>query len=128
MLNVEIHFNDTIAKYNLFHQAAVTLLQELHTLSPDKIYHRCATLTAMHHDLMENKDQLFSMMEFLGPGILETAYIGDFQRALDRSITACNSLYQEILAYRELLGSVDRPTTPAITNHFTPISPGTTVQ
>ena len=128
MLNVEIRFNDTIAKYNLFQQAAVALMQEIHSLSPEMIYHRCERLTAMHHEMMENKEQLFSMMEFFGPGILETSYIGDFQRALDKSITACEALYQEILAYRELLGSVDKPTTPAITDHFTSIPSGTTVQ
>ncbi|KAB2888463.1 MAG: hypothetical protein F9K32_16400 [Desulfobulbaceae bacterium] len=127
MLNVEIRFNTTIAKYNMFHQAAVALLQEIRSLSPDMIYHRCERLTAMHQELMENKEQLFSLMEFVGPGILETSYIGDFQRSLDKSIAACEALYREILLYRENLNAQVREDAHEV-DIFSLIPPGTTIQ
>lgn len=105
MQNVEMYFNDMIAKHNLFKQAATLLIKEAASLSPNDIHHRCEALSAMRKELTEDNDQLSIRMEFLGPGILDTFYIGDFQRALDKSILTCNSLYVEILVYKNNLTS-----------------------
>lgn len=105
MQTVEMYFNDTIEKYSLFKQAAVSLIQEIPSLSPELISNRCDDLTAMHHELTVNKEQFFIIMEFMGPGILETSHIGEFQRALDKSILACDNLYAKILVYKNELTS-----------------------
>ena len=100
-----MYFNDMIAKHNLFKQAASLLIQEVPSLTPNDIHHRCESLSTLRKELTEDNDQLSIRMEFLGPGILDTSYIGDFQRALDKSILACDSLYAKILVYRDALSS-----------------------
>lgn len=100
MQSVEMYFNDTIAKHSLFKQAASLLIQEVPALTPIELQHRCADLTSMRRDISENSDQLFILMEFMGRGILDTTYIGEFQRALDASIHTCDSLYAKILVYK----------------------------
>ncbi len=103
MQTVEMYFNDTITKYSLFKQAASLLIQEVSSLTPIEIQHRCAELSTLRQDLSENSDQLFILMEFMGRGILDTSYVGEFQRALDTSILTCDSLYAEILVYKNAL-------------------------
>ena len=127
MLSVEIYFNDTIAKYNLFKQAAVKLLQEVRLLSPEEIHDRCKHLTEMHRELMENKEQLFTIIEFVGPGILDTGYIGDFQRALDKSVAACDALYQEIVVYRNTMSAQEQKHHHEV-DFFSLIPPETPIQ
>ena len=100
MHSVETYFNDTIAKYSLFKQAATLLIQEISSLTPLDVRDRCERLSVMRQELVENSDQLFMLMEFMGRGILDTSYIGEFQRALDASILICDSLYAEITSYK----------------------------
>jgi hypothetical protein len=103
MQTVEMYFNDTIAKYSLFKQAATSLVQEIPSLPPIDIFHRCEDISALHKEATQNKDQLFIIMEFMGPGILDTSFIGEFQRVLDKSILVCDTLYVEILNYKDTL-------------------------
>jgi len=103
MQSVEMYINDTIEKYSLFKQAAVSLAQEIPALTPHVIHQRCEMLNAMHRELTKNKEQLFVIIEFMGPGVLDTSYIGEFQRALDKSILACDTLYAGILGYKDNL-------------------------
>ena len=105
MQSIEMYFHDTIEKYNLFKQAACSLIQEVHGLAAEDIYQRCKDLSTMQHELTENKDQLFILMEFIGPGFLDTSSVGEFQRALDKSILVCDTLYSEILIYKNNLVS-----------------------
>jgi hypothetical protein len=105
MQSVEMYFNDMIAKHNLFKQAATLLIQEVPSLAPHDIHHRCEGLSILRKELTENNDQLAILMEFMGPGLLNTSYIGEFQRALDKSLLTCNSLYAEILVYKNKMTS-----------------------
>lgn len=106
MKTVEMHFNDTIAEYSLFKNAATSLIQDIPSLTPNEINQRCAELSSIIRAITDNKNHLFDLMEFMGPGILDTSYIGEFQRALDKSILTCDTLYAEILAYKETLTSL----------------------
>lgn len=105
MQSIEMYFNDTIEKISLFKQAAILLVQEIHALTPEAVHQRCNNLSAMQVKLTENKEQLFIIMEFMGPGVLDNSFIGEFQRALGKSILACDTLYTEILAYKHNLSS-----------------------
>ncbi len=109
MQTIEMCFNNSIEKHSIFKQAATSLIQEIPSLSPHEIDHRCKELEILHNDLISNKDYLFALMEFMGPGILDNSYIGEFQRALDRSIAACDTLFTEILNYRKTLVSPTNP-------------------
>lgn len=109
MQTIEMCFNNTIEKHRIFKQAATTLIQEVSQLTPSEIDHRCQELEILHNDVTSNKDYLFTLMEFTGPGILDAAYLGEFQRALDKSIATCDNLYNEILKYRTQL-----PQSPAL--------------
>jgi len=44
-------------------------------------------------------------MEFMGSTILDTSYVGEFQRALDKSIVTCDSLHAELTLYRNTLAA-----------------------
>jgi hypothetical protein len=127
MLNVELYFNTIIAKHNVFKQAAILLLQDVPILNAEQICRRSEELTVMHRGLIEDKEQFFTIIEFFGPGILETAYIGDFQRALDKSVAACEALYQEIIVYRDKLSTQDRNDACEV-DLFSLIPPGTPIQ
>ena len=127
MLNVELYFNTVIAKHNVFKQAALVLLQDVQKLTPQQICQRSEELATMHKGLIEDKEQFFIIVEFFGPGILDTAYIGDFQRALDKSVAACEALYQEIIAYRDTLSQQVRSDVNEI-DLLSLIPPGTTIQ
>ncbi len=105
MQTIEMYINDTIAKYSLFKQAATQLIQEIPSLQPRDILHRCEDLTSQHKKIDQDKEQLFIRIEFMGPSILDTSYIGEFQRALDKTILACDLLHTEIAIYRESLAS-----------------------
>ena len=103
MQSVEMYFNKAIQKHSLFKQAATLLILEIPGLTPNDIHNRCTDLTIMQRELTDNKDHLFDLMEFWGPGILDTAFIGEFQRALEKSILTCDSLYSEVLHYKDTL-------------------------
>lgn len=105
MQSIEMYFIDAIEKFSLFKRAAILLIQEIHALTPDIVHQRCQILSAMQKQLTENKEQLFIIMEFMGPGVLDNSSIGEFQRVLDKSILACDTLYAEILAYKHNLSS-----------------------
>jgi len=100
MQTIEMCFNNTIEKHSIFKQAVTSLIQEIPQLSLSEINNRCQELEILYQDLTSNKEYLFALMEFMGPGILDTSYIGEFQRALDKSIATCDNLHQEILKYR----------------------------
>lgn len=108
MQSIEWHFADTIEKLGVFTQAATTLIGEIPSLSPNDVKERCEELTSMQQNLSEDKEQFFAIMEFVGPGILDTSYIGEFQRALDESILACDNLHQVILAYKSNILALSR--------------------
>ncbi|MFH0781246.1 MAG: hypothetical protein V2B20_04735 [Pseudomonadota bacterium] len=103
MQSANMYFFNTIEQCNLFRQAATSIIEGIHTLTPDDIYQRCEKLSTILKEITENKEQFFTVLEFFGPGVLDTSSIGEFQRALDKSILACDSLYAEILIYKRNL-------------------------
>lgn len=109
MQSVEMYFNQIIEKYNIFRHAMTTLTQGVHSLTPDDICHRCEMLAIMLKELTENKEQFFAILEFSGPGVLDTSHVGEFQRALDQSILAGNALHLEILNYKRNLNRTCLP-------------------
>ena len=106
MHTVERFFNDTIAKYSSFTAAATLLTQEMAALTPTEIQTRCATLTTLQQEMTDTSHQLCFIMESMGPDILDNAYTGALQRAIDKSVLACAPLQAEIIVYRNALPSV----------------------
>lgn len=103
MEGIETYFNDTIAAYNRFEQEALLLLEDIPNLQARQIEDRCEDLVGMHREIMENSDQLCVVMDYVGPAILNTPYIGEFQRSLDRSAAVCQTLFTEITDYKARL-------------------------
>ncbi len=100
---VEMYLNTMIERHDFFTATATRLLEEIPSLTPIAIDHRCRDLAGLHHGLIADKEHFFTLMEFVGPGILDTASIGEFQRALDRSIHSCTALFEELQIYRKHL-------------------------
>lgn len=106
MQTVAIYLTDTIKKYLQFQQATDRLRAALPGLSPGEINSRCQHLTTLQRAITADNDQLCLLMEEVGPEILDTAEVGEYQRAMDRSILACESLRQEILLHRQQVGGL----------------------
>jgi len=104
MQTVAIYFNDTIEKYRQLQQATNLLIAAIPRLSPGAIGSRCEHLNTLQRAIAADNHQLCLLMEEIGPVILDTAEVGEYQRAMDRSILACDSLRQEIYLYRDRAG------------------------
>ena len=100
MQSVEWYFNDTIEQLSMLTLTATALVEEIPTLTPGDVQQRCHQLSDMQEKLSADKEQFFAIMEFVGRGVLDTFYIGEFQRALDKSVLACNALHAVILQYK----------------------------
>jgi hypothetical protein len=101
MQTVEMYFNDTIEKYRQLKQDTFLLIADIPMLSPIEIGSRCGALTMLQREIADDNEQLCLLMEDIGPEILETAYIGEYQRAMDKSIRACDSLQAEMRVHRD---------------------------
>lgn len=101
MESVEWYFADSIKKLDVFTLATTTLVEEIPLLNPDVVQQRCQALIGIQQKLSEDKELFFAIIEFLGPGVLTTSYIGEFQRALDKSILSCDILHTVVLQYRQ---------------------------
>lgn len=100
MQTVALSFTDAIEKYTQLQQATDLLIVAIPGLSPGEIGSRCEHLTTLQRAITAENDRLCLLMEAIGPEILDTAEVGEYQRAMDRSILACDSLRQEILLHR----------------------------
>jgi hypothetical protein len=101
MESVEWYFADSIEKLDVFILAAATLVDELPSLQANDIQQRCEALIGIQEKLSQDKEFFFTLIEFLGPGVLSTTYIGEFQRALDKSILTCDILQSAVVKYRQ---------------------------
>jgi hypothetical protein len=101
MESVEWYFNDSIEKLDVFTLAAAALVKEIPLLPPGDVQQRCAALINIQQKLSQDKELFFAIIEFVGPGVLDTSCIGEFQRALDKSILTCDILQSVVLKYRQ---------------------------
>ena len=100
MYAMESFIGEAVARYQRFNQAATELLAKIPRLSPELIEQRSQTLAEMQQQLGDDQEHFFTLMEFFGPELLETAAIGEFQRVLDCSIHTLGVLHAELLVYR----------------------------
>lgn len=100
MQSLEMYFNDTIEKYRQLKQNAFTLVADIPLLSPPEIGSRCRALTTLQREIANDNDQLCLLIKDIGPEILDASYLGEYQRAMDKSILACDTLQAEMLLYR----------------------------
>jgi hypothetical protein len=103
MQTVEMYAREKIEKYQHFNATTALLIEEIPLLSPSELQNRCADLVLLQRELTDNNDFLCHTLEWVGPDILNTSYIGELQRAIDKSVLASASLYTELLAYRDHL-------------------------
>lgn len=101
MQPVECHFIDTIAQLGAFTVAATAIVNEISAITPGDLQLRCQELSGLQKKFNKDNEQFFAIMEFVGPGVLDISYVGEFQRALDKSILACDILYAVVLEYRQ---------------------------
>ena len=103
MLTIEMYFNAAIEKQDLFKQEATSLIENITFLTPSEIDNRCQKIAMLYDSLIADKDHLIVLMEFSGKEILDTPYIGEFQRALGKSIDTCDALNEELHSYKNNL-------------------------
>ncbi len=100
MQTVEMYFNEKIEEYRRFKQDTFTLIEDIRLLSPIELGNRCDALATQKQEIIHDHAHLCLIMEDIGPEILNTSYIGEYQRALDKSILACDMLQAEIHSYK----------------------------
>jgi hypothetical protein len=106
MKAVESHFISTIGQLAAFTLAATTIVQEIAAIAPKDLQFRCEELSGMQKKFNRDNELFFEILEFVGPSVLDIDHIGEFQRALDKSIAACDILYAVVLEYRINLASL----------------------
>lgn len=121
MQTVEMFFNDTIEMHRHFKKVVSLLIQEVPLLSPIEIQSRCAALIPLQRELTDCSDQFCLIIGGMGPDILETPYIGELQRGIDKSVIACDALHAEILLYRTGLDQIDQTMAAIETSSLLPL-------
>ena len=103
MQTVEMYFNEKIEQYRQLKNDTFILIEDIPLLSPVELGNRCDALSTQQQKIVHDHEHLCLVMEDIGPEILNTSYIGEYQRALDKSILAYDILQTEIYSYRNKL-------------------------
>ncbi|MBV5318096.1 MAG: hypothetical protein JZU50_09815 [Desulfobulbaceae bacterium] len=101
MQTVAMYFSETIEKYRQLKQVTDLLTEEMPLLAPHELGSRCRVLSELQREINNDNHQLCLLMEEIGPEILDTASIGEYQRAMDKSILACDMLQAGMRFYRD---------------------------
>ena len=100
MQTVEMYFTEKIEEYRQLKQDTCSLIEDIPLLSPLELGNRCDALAMQQREIIHDHEHICLIMEEIGPEILNTSYIGEYQRALDKSILACDMLQVEIHSYK----------------------------
>ncbi len=98
-------FHEAIVQYQRLEQETINLANEIAALSPEEILNRCTSLQEMQEDIAEKDAALVELMKFIGPDILNTPFLGEYQRALDKAIKASDRVSQKAHAQKAILAS-----------------------
>jgi hypothetical protein len=103
MKTTEELFRGSINKYKILITEASELSKSIATLSPDEIMERCGNLQKQQNQQVEIDKFIVEIMVDCGPRILETPYIGEYQRILDKAMQACDEVALKAKAIRKTL-------------------------
>jgi hypothetical protein len=109
MKTVEEYFQSSIAQYQLLEQETSKLADELASLAPEEILARCIHIQEMQKQIAEDDHRLIELIKFVGPDVLDTPSIGEYQRALERAIKASDRVSARAHTQKSILsGELDK--------------------
>ncbi|MBL4902508.1 hypothetical protein JYT85_00405 [Desulfocapsa sp. AH-315-G09] len=103
MKTTEDLFRDSINQYKTLITDASALSEIIPNLSPDEILHRCKDLKKQQHEQLLIDNFIVEIMVTSGPQILETPYIGEYQRILNEAMTAFDAVAVQAKAIRKTI-------------------------
>ncbi|MCK5664472.1 MAG: hypothetical protein KAI17_13365 [Thiotrichaceae bacterium] len=96
-------FQESIDQYKSLLTDASDLSKSMTELSLDEVLHRCNNLQERHNKQIKIDAFLIDVMLETGPEILNTPYIGEYQRILDMAILACDEVSMKAKAIRSTM-------------------------
>lgn len=103
MKTTEDLFRESIDQYKTLISDASDLSKTIANLSPNEILRRCENLQKLQNKQAEIDKFIIEIMLDSGPHILETPYIGEYQRMLDKAMQACDEVSLKAQAIRATL-------------------------
>jgi len=103
MKTTEDLFRDSIDQYKMLITDASDLSEIIPNLSPDEILHRCNSLQKQQNEQIVIDNFIVEIMVDSGPQILETPYIGEYQRILDEAMTAFDEVALKAKAIKKTI-------------------------
>ena len=92
MKTTEDLFRESIDQYKILIADASNLSKVITNLSPDEILHRCKNIQQQQNKQIVIDNFIVEIMLDSGPEILESPYIGEYQRILDEAMLACDEV------------------------------------
>lgn len=92
MKTTEDLFRESIDQYKILIADAYDLSKIITDLSPDEILNRCENLQKQQNEQLIIDKFIIEIMVDSGAQILETPYIGEYQRILDKAMQACDDV------------------------------------
>jgi hypothetical protein len=103
MKTTEAIFRESIDQYKILINNASALSKIIADLAPAEILRCCKTLQKQQRKQGEVDKFIIEIMLDSGPRILETPYIGEYQRVLDKAMQACDEVALKAKAIRTTL-------------------------
>jgi len=98
-------FQGSIDHYQELIRGAEDLYDNMASLSPDMILERCNQLRQLLKEQKETDKFILDIMLDIGPSILDTPYIGEYQRVLDNAKQYSDKVASKARILRTLLQS-----------------------
>lgn len=86
MDTIDKWFNESIEQYEKFIAITVDLRENIDSLALDEILQRCASIKEVQQGINTRDVNLHTIMDFVGPEVLDNPLTGDYQRTLDSAI------------------------------------------
>ncbi len=103
MKTAENIFRESIDQYKALITDASDFNKIIENLSPEEILQRCEILQKQQNEQAKIDKFIIEIMLDFGPRILETPYIGEYQKILDKAMQACDEVAWKAQAIRTRL-------------------------
>ncbi len=103
MKTTEDLFRESTEQYQQLIQNIADLSSHMASSTPEEILKHCEELQEMQKKQAKLDKFIVEIMNDLGPQILETPYVGEYQRMLDNALQSCNEVAAKAKTLRALL-------------------------
>ena len=96
MDTIDKWFNESIEQYEKFIAITVDLRENIDSLTLDEILQRCESIKKVQEGINTRDANLHTIMDFVGPEVLDNPLTGDYQRTLDTAIRVTDRVAEKL--------------------------------